>query len=63
MEDVRISVYIFKDRETETLPFLLFYFTKQNVLPWGKEISCEVDGIYDIFKFKTKSKLKPSLYY
>lgn len=50
MEDVRISVYTFKDTENRKVS-IFFNFTNQNVLPWGEAISCEVGGIYDIFKF------------
>lgn len=53
MEDVRISVYTFKAIEHRKVSNSFFYFTKQNMLPWGEAISCEVDGLYDIFKFKT----------
>lgn len=50
-----------RTQKIEKFPF--FYFTKQSVLPWGERVSCEVDGIYNIFKFKTKSKPKPSFSY
>lgn len=62
MEDARISVYIFKDTENRKVS-IFFYFTKQSVLPWGERVLCQVDGIYNIFKFKTKSKPKPSFSY
>lgn len=58
MEDARISVYIFK--ETENRKVSIFFILQNKVCYLGVK---EVDGIYNIFKFKTKSKPKPSFSY